>query len=142
MEEEYLSGKAGKAFIKELTRLFQAYADESPLECIALKACSVMQCLLLQKPHARSKTKEHIACLERRMVLWSEGKIEKLISEGKYIQKHLTSNTTAEMEMEKIARGFNRLMLQGKGTASGQANLQCKQRRSSNYRLINTYRRR
>ena len=37
------------------------------------------------------------------MVLWSEGKIEKLISEGKCIQKHLTSNTTAEMEMEKIA---------------------------------------
>ena len=48
------------------------------------------------------------------MVLWSEGKIEKLISEGKCIQKHLTSNATAEMQMEKIARGFNRLMLQGK----------------------------
>ena len=47
------SGKAGKAFVKELTRLFSlAYADESPLECIALKACSVTQCLLLQKPHA------------------------------------------------------------------------------------------
>ena len=98
-----------------------------------------MQCLLLQKPHARSKTKEHIACLERRMVLWLEGKIEKLISEEKCIQKHLTSNATAEMQMEKIARGFNRLMLQGKAR---QANLQCKQRRSSKYRLINTYRRR
>ena len=48
------------------------------------------------------------------MILWSEGKIEKLISEGKCIQKHLTSNATAEMEMEKIARGFNLLMLQGK----------------------------
>ena len=73
-----------------------------------------MQCLLLQKPHARSKTKEHIAYLEGRMILWSEGKIEKLISEGKCIQNHLTSNATAEMEVEKIARGFNRLMLQGK----------------------------
>ena len=30
------SGKVGKAFIKELARLYQAYADESPLECIAI----------------------------------------------------------------------------------------------------------
>ena len=30
----------------------------NPLERVALKACSVMQYLLLQKPHAKSKTKE------------------------------------------------------------------------------------
>ena len=54
------SGKVGKSFIQELARLYQAYADESPLECIALKACAVMQCLLLPKPHSKSKTKEHI----------------------------------------------------------------------------------
>ena len=40
------SGKVGKSFIQELARLYQAYADESPLECISLKACAVMQCLL------------------------------------------------------------------------------------------------
>jgi hypothetical protein len=57
------SGKVGKAFIKELARLYQAYADESPLECIALKACPVMQSVLLQKPHAKSKSKEHVVCL-------------------------------------------------------------------------------
>ena len=32
------SGKAGKAFIRELTRLFRAYADGSALENVALKA--------------------------------------------------------------------------------------------------------
>ena len=73
-----------------------------------------MQCLLLQKPHSKSKTKEHIAHLERRMNLWSEGNVDALLSEGKCIQKHVPSNVRATMEMEKIARGFNRLMLQGR----------------------------
>ena len=55
------SGKAGKAFVRELARLYQAYADASALECIALKACSIIQCLLLQKPHAKSKTKKTLS---------------------------------------------------------------------------------
>ena len=108
------SGKAGKALISELARLYQSYADNSPLQGIALKACSVMQSLLLQKPHAKSKTKEHVACLERRMALWMEGNIDKLILEGKCIQKYLITSGKAEIELEKISRGFNRLMLQGK----------------------------
>ena len=73
-----------------------------------------MQSLLLQKPHAKSKTKEHIACLERRLVLWTEGNIEKLMMEEKCIQKYLITSGKAETEFEKTARGFNRLMLQGK----------------------------
>ena len=58
MEEKHFllpSGKAGKAFISELARLYQSYADNSTLECIVLKAGSVMQSLLLQKPHAKLK---------------------------------------------------------------------------------------
>ena len=72
------TGKVGKAFIKELARLYQAYADKSPLECIALKACSVMQSVVLQKLHAKSKTEDHIAGLERRLSLWNEGKIQRI----------------------------------------------------------------
>lgn len=110
------SGKVGKAFIKELARLYQAYADESPLECIALKACSVMQSVLLQKPHAKSKSKEHVVCLERRLNLWSEGRFKELISEGKCIQNHMSSSpySKPQAEIQNIAKGFNRLMLQGK----------------------------
>ena len=88
--------------------------DESALECIALKACPAMQCLLLKKPRVKSKTKEHVACLVGRMILWTEGEIDRLISEGRCIEKHLSSIVTEGVEMEKIARGFNRLMLQGK----------------------------
>ena len=53
------SGRSGKEFVRELANLYQSYADASPLECIAFKACSVMQSLLPQKPFAKSKTKDH-----------------------------------------------------------------------------------
>jgi hypothetical protein len=44
------SGQAGKSFVRELTRMFQAYADISSLESVALTATMVMPALLLQKP--------------------------------------------------------------------------------------------
>ena len=45
--------------------------------------------LLLQKPHARSKSREHVKCLERRLLLWCEGDIDALLVEGQTIQQHL-----------------------------------------------------
>ena len=62
-------GKAGNTFVSELSRLFRAYAEGSALECIALKAITVASIVLLQKPHRKSKPKEHTSCLERRMKL-------------------------------------------------------------------------
>ena len=44
------SGSARKAFITELALLYQAYADGSSLESVAMKACTVAPILLLQKP--------------------------------------------------------------------------------------------
>ena len=52
------SGKAGRMFVQELTRLFTAYVESSMLESISLKAAMVMPTLLLQKPHQRSRLKE------------------------------------------------------------------------------------
>ena len=43
------SGKARKDFIRELTRMFRAYADSSAIESVALKAAMAMPALLLQK---------------------------------------------------------------------------------------------
>ena len=51
------SGKAGIGFVMELARLYQAYADDSALHSIAFTACCVFQVLLLQKPHAKSKSR-------------------------------------------------------------------------------------
>jgi hypothetical protein len=65
LEIEVPVAKSGKEFVRELSRLFSAFASASSMESIALKATVVMPILLLQKPHRRSKTKDHIACLER-----------------------------------------------------------------------------
>ena len=63
------SGKSGRLFVQELTRLFTAYGESSALEHISLKAAMVMPTLLLQKPHPRSRPKELCAHLERRLKL-------------------------------------------------------------------------
>ena len=122
MEEKHLpivpTGKAGTNFVKELTKLYQAFADASSLERIALKACTVLQCLVLQKPHARSKTKEHATHLERRLSLWQNGDITTLLHEGKCIQRHLPPPTNQAENLEITARIFSNLMLQGRVNAA------------------------
>ena len=59
-----------KQFVAELARLFEAYATESPIEAFAIKAAMTMPALLLQKPHAKSKTRDHITCLKRCLEIW------------------------------------------------------------------------
>jgi hypothetical protein len=107
------SGSIGKAFVSELARLFQAYADSSTLECIAMKATTVLPILLLQKPSRTSKSKDHVKHLQRRMDLWREGSIEELLDEGKCIQKRLPK-VTSSSDDESISRIFRNIMLQGK----------------------------
>ena len=63
------SGKAGKAFVTEIARLLRAYAEAGALEAIALKSAMILPALLLQKPSASSKAKDHIQCLDRRLKL-------------------------------------------------------------------------
>ena len=79
-------GKSGRKFISELSRLFLAFATASSLECITLKATIVMPIRLLQKPHRKSKAKDHSGLLENKLRLWKEGN---LIPEGGAIQGHL-----------------------------------------------------
>ena len=47
-------GKAGKSFVRELAKLYQAYVNQFALHSIILMACSVIQPLLLQKPNKHS----------------------------------------------------------------------------------------
>ena len=84
------SGNAGTTFVNELSRPFHAYAVGSTLESIALKAALTMCALLLQKPSRSSKSKDHVACLVRRMASWKAGDIDDLLEEGSTIQHRLT----------------------------------------------------
>ena len=42
-------GNAGKKFVNELSTLYRAYAEGTALECVAMKAITVMSVLLLQQ---------------------------------------------------------------------------------------------
>ena len=78
---QILFGKGGKEFVKELSRLFRAYAEASALEPIALKAITVLSILVLQKPFSKPKAKQLTACLERRMAIWTKGDITTLLED-------------------------------------------------------------
>ena len=65
------SGAVGKEFIKELTFwLSQVNFAGSNMNSVALKCFMILPTLLLQKPHAKSKTREHVECMKRRLQLW------------------------------------------------------------------------
>ena len=73
MEEKFFyvpSGTAGAKFVSELARLYRAYADGSALECVALKAVTVLCTTCLQKPNKESKAKDHVDFLERWLRDW------------------------------------------------------------------------
>ena len=111
-------GNAGKKFVYEISKLFRAYAEGSALECVALKAITVMSILLLQKPHSKSKPKEHSSCLERRFQSWSEGYLNNLLLEGRTLQKCLLRPTTSRNVNNNLVRTFSNLMFQGKTSAA------------------------
>ena len=107
------SGSAGKAFVAELARLYQAYADRSSLESVARIAFSVAPALVLQKPIHTSKSKDHTIHLQRRLDMWLNGEPCALVNEGKCIQKHLRTGAGWRDDDETIARKFRDLILNG-----------------------------
>ena len=98
--------------------MYHAYADNTTLHSVAFTACCVFQMLLLQKPHARSKSRDHVHCLECRLELWHCGDIDALVKEGKCIQDHLQSTIHSGPWSNNVARKFDQLMKLGKVTAA------------------------
>ena len=116
-------GNTGKGFVSELSRLYKAYAEGSALEAIALKACTIMPILLLQKPFRSSKQKDHSACLARRLLTWKKGEIECLLVEGRSLQSCLPKRNLSSRDndnSDNLARNFSKLMFQGKTNAAMQ----------------------
>ena len=79
-----------------------------------------MPALLLQKPHSKSKTRDHISCLTRRLALWEKGDVAELIKEGKLIQSHLQSSFSGHQcnDTDKLAHTFSKLMMEGRVRAA------------------------
>ena len=105
---------AGNLFVHELARLFQAFADGSSMECICMKAITILQVLVLQKPSRTSKNKDHIKHLKRRMDLWKEGNLDVILHEGRCIQKHLPRPGKGRGKTHPLAKTFEKLMSSGK----------------------------
>ena len=106
------SGQAGRNLVSETARLYQAFANNSELEYIVLKASFVCQMFVLQKPTKSSKAKHHASHLTRRLQLWKDGKFSELLEEGRCIQKRI--RYPVNKDSNHTARVFSRLMLQGK----------------------------
>ena len=111
------SGKQGKAFVYEMACLFNAYAEASSMEGVAIKAARVFPALVLQKPFKASRSKDHSKCLERRMKEWEAGHFLALFDEAKAIQARLSANTIPQ-QSKPIARKFAELMMSGKVKAA------------------------
>ena len=76
-----LTDTAAKKYITEATKL-DKFGEQLSLKDIAFKAINIMPSLFLQNP---SKAKDHLKALERSIYLWSNGKINELLFEGKTI---------------------------------------------------------
>ena len=99
--------------------MFQAYADSSALEGIAMKAAMILPALLLQKPHPRSRTKEHVKHLERHLCLWKDGNLESLLDEGQTIQSRLAKDCNSRNPpTDQLSRNFSELVMEGKVRAA------------------------
>ena len=110
-------GKAGKSFVSELASLYKAFVSSSAMESIAMKAIIVLPILLLQKPSAKSKAKEHNACLERRLNTWLGGDLSDLLLEGRTIQRRIPKSDSGDCQ-KCLAHSFANLMFQGKTKAA------------------------
>ena len=80
------SGKVGKDFVLELAFWLRQFNRATKLNGIALKMVMIIPALLLQKPSAKSKAKQHSESLRKRLDLWRKGDILKLQQEATHIQ--------------------------------------------------------
>ena len=108
------SGKVGDSFVREMARMFAAYGESTALEPISLLAAMTMPALLLQRPHQKSKVKDHIRALEKRLELWKKGNLSELLIEGRCIQQRLKFKKRGKDDGEELARSFSKLMRCGK----------------------------
>ncbi len=84
-----------------------------------MKAAMILPALLLQKPHSRSRTKDHAKHLERRLGLWKEGSLDNLLEEGRTIQLRLTKeNQYKNNSTDQLSRKFSKVMMEGKVRAA------------------------
>ena len=77
----------------------------------------VLPTVILQKPSATSKSKEHSAAIGRRLALWKQGGLDLLLKEVRFIQGKFVNSKKART-VEDVPNDFSKLVLQGKLSAA------------------------
>ena len=85
------TGNAGKCFVKLISEWVGNFNSSNTFQGIAMKVVAILPNLLLQKPSAKSKAKEHTKILEQRLEMWNNGNILGLLRDSRAIQKKLKS---------------------------------------------------
>jgi len=106
------TGKAGKVYIDEMTKLLNSWSNETSLMNVAFKALMIMPNLLLQKPSKTSKAKDHLKALERRLKTWKEGDVLELLREGETIQ-NLLQKIISKKRIAELSKQFASHMHKG-----------------------------
>ena len=109
---EIPKGNIGKELVSEVTKIIQLFTSKTKWEPVALHMLNIFLPLMLQKPSSKSKNRDHIRYLRKRIDLWKQGKLLELVSECKEIQKRLINGK--HMKDKSNIKGFTNLMLQGK----------------------------
>ena len=91
-----------KKYITETTNLMDDWTNNSPLKDIAFKVIHIMSSLL-QKSSKASKVKDYLKALERRIDLWSNGKIDEFLFESETIKSLLHHIKNVPMSLKKYA---------------------------------------
>ena len=106
------SGQSGKAFTREITRHLEEFAGGTKHQTVSMTSIMIMPALLLQKPHLKSKGKEHSNLLQQRLQQWKQGDISELLRAGRSIQNRLP-NGRAKADPETMNKRLAKLVLQG-----------------------------
>jgi len=114
MEKNYmqiLREKAGKTLIAEVSRLIGLSNCSKKWVPLEIHMLQVFLLLVLQKPLMKSKNREHVKYINKRMEWWKQRKLQELISESEAIKTKL--NKSAKNKKQSDRKAFCRLMLQG-----------------------------
>ncbi|XP_073231425.1 uncharacterized protein [Porites lutea] len=104
-------GKIGRDFIDQVTLHINDWNSGSDNQHISLKAAFVLLAVGLQKPSPKSKAKDHQDVLSKRLILWRQGEINKLLREGRIIQGRIGKLKASEPpDRSKV---FAKLVLEG-----------------------------
>ena len=79
-------GKVGRDFIDQVALHINDWNSSSDNQYISLKAAFVFLAVGLQKLSPKSKAKDHQDILSKRLILWRQGEINKLLREGRIVQ--------------------------------------------------------